>query len=158
MNNELKAIRYMLNNLILRVWDLQQQVEIITRPKREYKISEPNIGGNDIAFDLFTLPRKKYEELIDKYGVDVITRACCKLDEFIKLNEYIPHRTASNALSRVFIKQVLIEERQSNIKSTQIKLEDVVDKETAIKYIESIPDYLSNIDENVKELRRLYGL
>ena len=71
MNNELKSIRYMLNNLILRVWDLQQQVEIITQPKREYKISEPNVGGNDIAFDLFTLPRKKYEEFIDKYGVDI---------------------------------------------------------------------------------------
>lgn len=158
MNNELKSIRYMLNNLILRVWDLQQQVEIITQPKREYKISEPNVGGNDIAFDLFTLPRKKYEEFIDKYGVDIISKACCKLDEFIRINEYIPHRTASNALSRVFIKQILIEERQANAVVKEIKLEDVVDKDTAIKYIESIPSHLSNIDESVKGLKDIYGI
>ena len=158
MDNELKSIRYMLNNLILRVWDLQQQIEIITKPKREYKISEPNVGGNDIAFDIFTLPRKKYEELIDKYGVDVISKACCKLDEFIRINEYIPHRTASNALSRVFIKQILIEDRQEKVRDKEIKLEDVVDKDTAIKYIESIPSHLSNIDESVKELKDIYGI
>lgn len=158
MDNELKSIRYMLNNLILRVWDLQQQIEIITQPKREYKISEPNVGGNDIAFDLFTLPRKKYEELIDKYGVDVISKACCKLDEFIRINEYIPHRTASNALSRVFIKQILIEDRQEKARDKEIRLEDVVDKDTAIKYIESIPSHLSNIDESVKELKDIYGI
>lgn len=114
---ELKAIRYLLNNLILYVYDLRVKLDEIQPSKRKYTMGEPNVDGNSIAFDLFSMPKNKYKELVDKYGVDVVTSACVKLDEFIKLNEYIPYRTPFMSLNRRFIKEVIIDrsrERGSN--------------------------------------------
>lgn len=110
---ELKAIRYLINNLILYTYGLHVKLDSLTNTTREYSVAEPNVNGNDIAFDLFSIPKKRYEELIEKYGVDVVTKACAKLDEFVKVNEYIPYRTAYNSLKQMFIKEELLEREKT---------------------------------------------
>lgn len=104
--NELKAIRYLLNDLILYVYDLRIKLDELAPSKRKYTMGEPNANGDSIRFDLFTIPSNRYKELVDAYGVDVVNQACVKLDEFIKLNEYIPYRTPYMSLTRRFIREV----------------------------------------------------
>jgi hypothetical protein len=107
--NELKSIRYLLNDLILYVYDLRIKLDEIAPSKRKYRMGEPNVNGSSIGFDLFSIPKDKYKTLVDKYGVDVVNEACVKLDEFVKINEYIPYRTPYNSLNRRFIKEVLFD-------------------------------------------------
>ena len=108
--NELKAIRYLLNDLILYVYDLRVKLEEISPSKRKYTMREPNANGSALAFDLFQLSEDKYKALVDKYGIDIVNKACVKLDEFIKINQYIPYGKPQFALGRRFIKEVLKEE------------------------------------------------
>lgn len=121
--NELRALRYLINNLILYVYDLRMKLEALAPSKKGYKIPEPNVDGNDIAFDLFSIKREKYDAFIAQYGIDIVTRACVKLDEFVKMNEYVPYGRASDALSKKFIKEVLFEELQK--KPMEIKKREV---------------------------------
>ena len=106
VENELRAIRYLLNDLILRVYDVSVRLDDISPKKRAYVMGEPNADGTSIGFDLFTLPKDKYQSLVDRYGVDVVNQACVKLDEFIKINEFIPFGKPYFALTRKFIKIV----------------------------------------------------
>ena len=111
---ELKAIRYLINDLILYVYDLRLKLDEIVPSKRKYAMGEPNVNGESISFDLFTMPKGKYKELIDHYGVDVVNEACVKLDNFIKVNEYVPYRTPFMSLSRRFIKEVLYDRQKKS--------------------------------------------
>ena len=104
---ELKALRYLMNDLILYVYDLRTKLDELAPTKRKYTMGEPNRTGDSISFDLFSIPKNKYKELVDHYGVDVVNQACVRLDEFIKVNEYIPYRTPYMSLARRFIKEVL---------------------------------------------------
>ena len=103
---ELKAIRYLINNLILYVYDMRVKLDELAPSKRTYTMGEPNANGDSIKFDLFIIPKDRYKILTDKFGIDVVNEACVKLDEFIKLNEYIPYRTPYMSLTRRFIKEV----------------------------------------------------
>lgn len=106
IEKELRAIRYLINDLILYNYDVRVRLDELAPKKRKYKIGgEPNPNGTSIKFDLFTIPKDKYDSLLDKYGVDVVNTACVKLDEFIKVNDYVPFGNASSALSRRFIKE-----------------------------------------------------
>ena len=120
-DKELKAIRYLINDLILYVYDLRVKLDELAPSKRAYTMGEPNAKGDSIRFDLFSIPKNRYKELIDKFGIDIVNQACVRLDEFIKLNEYIPSRTAYNSLNRKFIKEVLFdkvkEDKGDNISS-----------------------------------------
>lgn len=109
IENELKALRYLINDLILYIYDLRVKLDEISPSNRKYKTREPNPNGDTIGFDLFNLKRKQYDDLINKYGVDAVNKACVKLDEFVKINEYIPYGNASNALDKRFIKEVIKE-------------------------------------------------
>lgn len=106
-DKELKAIRYLLNDLILYVYDLRVKLDDLIPSKRKYTMSEPNVNGDSISFDLFTIPKNRYKELVEHYGIDTVNLACVKLDEFIKINEYIPYRTPYMSLTRRFIKEVI---------------------------------------------------
>lgn len=106
---ELKSIRYLLNDVILYLYDIGIRLDEIHPSKKEYKIHEPNVNGDSIKFDLFTIPKKRYTELVDVYGIDTVNRACVRLDDFIRINEYIPYRTAYNSLKNKFIKDILFE-------------------------------------------------
>lgn len=110
VENELKAIRYLINDLILYIYDVRVRLDELAPKKRKYKIGgEPNANGNSIKFDLFSIANEKYNNLLDKYGVDIVNSACVKLDEFIKINEYIPFGNAGSALDRRFIKEALFD-------------------------------------------------
>ena len=108
--DELKALRYLINDLILYVYDLRTKLEEIKPSTRKYTMREPNANGDTISFDLFQIPKDRYNGLIEKYGVGIVNKACVKLDEFIKINEYIPFGRPQFALGRRFIKEVLKEE------------------------------------------------
>ena len=108
--NELKALRYLINDLILYVYDLRIKLDEIVPTKRQYTMREPNANGSALGFDLFQIPKDKYSSLVEKYGIDTVNKACVKLDEFIKINEYIPFKSPYHALCRRFIKEVLEEE------------------------------------------------
>ena len=115
--NELKAIRYLINDLILYVYDLRVKLDEIAPTKRKYTMREPNANGSALAFDLFQVPQKSYDGLVEKYGIDIVNKACVKLDEFIKINQYIPYGKPQFALGRRFIKEALKDEldsRQTN--------------------------------------------
>lgn len=122
--SELKALRYLINDLILGIYDLRVKLEEISPSKRPYKVAEPNANGGTIHFDLFNIKKNKYQELIDKYGIDVVNKACAKLDEFVKLNEYIPYKLPHISLSRKFIKEVLFEELKEKRKSEENRVRD----------------------------------
>jgi len=110
VENELKALRYLINDLILYVYDLRVKLEEIKPSPKKYNLREPNANGDTIAFDLFQLPRTSYDNLINKYGIDIVNKACVKLDEFIKINQYIPYGRSQFALGRRFIKEALKDE------------------------------------------------
>lgn len=110
VEDELKALRYLINDLILYVYDLRVKLDEISPTKRKYTMREPNADGSAIGFDLFQVPKVSYDRLVDKYGIDIVNKACVKLDEFIKINQYIPYGKCQFALGRRFIKEVLKEE------------------------------------------------
>ena len=124
IESELKALRYLVNDLILAMYDIRIKLEEVSPSKRTRTIPEPNAGGNTIHFDLFNINKGKYESLIDKYGIDVVNKACAKLDEFIKLHEYIPYKTPHLSLSRKFIKEVLFEEVKEKRKNEEDRVRD----------------------------------
>ena len=113
IETEIKAIRYLINDLILYTYGLHVKLDSLTNKKREYTLAEPNVNGNDIAFDLFTIPKKRYEELIEQYGIDIINKACVRLDEFVKIHQYIPYKNAYSSLKNKFIKEELFD-REKN--------------------------------------------
>lgn len=114
---ELKALRYLINDLILYIYDMRCKLDEIVPTKLATKLVEPNPEGTAVSFDLFNIRRDKYDSLIAQYGVDVVNRACVKLDEFIKINSYIPYGRANDALGRKFIKEVLFEDSTKARKS-----------------------------------------
>ena len=113
VETEIKAIRYLINDLILYTYGLHVKLDSLTNKKREYTLAEPNVNGNDIAFDLFTIPKKRYEELIEHYGIDIVNKACVRLDEFVKQNQYIPYKNAYSSLKNKFIKDELFDREKS---------------------------------------------
>lgn len=119
VEDELKALRYLINDLILYIYDLRVKLDEISPSARRYKTREPNPNGDTIGFDLFNLKRKQYDDLINKYGVDAVNKACVKLDEFVKLNEYIPYGNANNALDKRFIKEVIKEDYNGRVSDTE---------------------------------------
>ena len=157
---ELRGIRYLINNLILQIFDLREKLEDIKPSTRPYTLPTPNNSGKDIKFDLFSLPKEKYQRLCDVYGVDVVNRACSRLDSYIKNNEHIPYKYPNIALERKFIKDVLADDRKDKLISHSdiINIDEVVDKETAMCYINSIPTHLRDVSEEVKQLREEYDL
>lgn len=110
VEDELRALRYLINDLIIYVYDLRVKLDELAPTKRKYTMREPNVNGSTIGFDLFQVPKVSYDNMVNKYGIDVVNKACVKLDEFIKLNQYIPYGKCQFALSRRFIKEVLKEE------------------------------------------------
>lgn len=130
VETELKAIRYLINDLILYTYGLHVKLDALIGKKKEYSAPEPNVNGNDIAFDLFTIPKKRYEELIEQYGIDIVNKACVRLDEFVKIHQYIPYRTAYNSLKQKFIKEELFNREKNR---------------TVTETIESVPEHMKGL-------------
>lgn len=131
VENELKALRYLVNDLILYIYDLRIKLEEISPSKRRYILKgAPNDTGDSIRFDLFNIKKNKYEDLINQYGIDVINRACVKLDEFIRINSYIPYKVPSLSLQKKFIPEVLGDIEKENIELysiSKLKLEEKIE-------------------------------
>ena len=79
---------------------------------------------------MFTIPKKRYGELIEQYGIDIVNKACIRLDEFVKINQYIPYRTAYNSLKQKFIKDELYSREKDR------EVTEVVDSNEHMKGLE----------------------
>ena len=75
-----------------------KQTEVVEKEKivTEYAIPEINYEN------CINPGQTRYQRLLDKYGIDVVHKACVKLDNFIKTEGYIPFRTPAMALGRRF--------------------------------------------------------
>ena len=102
IRDEIRALRYTMNNILVGLYDVQLRLNNIKPIKMEYALTDYNAAGKTVSFDLFTLTKEQYQKLLDKYGVDVVHKACVKLDNFIKTEGYIPFRTPAMALGRRF--------------------------------------------------------
>lgn len=131
IETEIKAIRYLINDLILYTYGLHVKLDTLINKKREYSVPEPNVNGNDIAFDLFTIPKKRYEELIEQYGIDIINKACTRLDEFVKINQYIPYKNAYQSLKNKFIKEELFDREK---------------KRSVTEVLDSTPEHMKGLE------------
>lgn len=100
VENELKALRYLINDLILYVYDLRIKMDEISKSPRRYKTREPNADGSSIGFDFFNISKEKYNMFVNRFGIDIVNKACVKLDEFVKINEYIPYGNSHRALEK----------------------------------------------------------
>ena len=107
---ELKAIRYLINDLILYVYDLRTRLEVVLPKDIKPLVEEPNVNGKTIAFDLFTLNLKQYNNLVRRHGIDIVNRACARLDEYIKINEGVPFGKPYIALRKQFIPEVILDD------------------------------------------------
>lgn len=131
IETEIKAIRYLINDLILYTYGLHVKLDALTDKKREYSVPEPNVNGSDIAFDLFTIPKKRYEELIGQYGIDIVNKACVRLDEFVKVNQYIPYKNAYQSLKNKFIKDELFDREK---------------KRSVTEVLDSTPEHMKGLE------------
>lgn len=147
---ELKSIRYLMNNIILGIYDIRNKLDEIKPTKRSYNMVELCDNGSDIRFDLFYLPKQVYQELVKQYGMDTINKACCLLDSFIKENNYIPYKTPRSALKNKFILEVLTKDKKDD--TIKLDISDVVDSTTAKIFIEQTPEHLRSIDKDCREV------
>lgn len=108
--DELKAIRYLINDLILYVYDLRTRLEVVLPKDVKPLVAEPNIDGSSISFDLFSLGIRQYNNLVRRHGIDVVNRACARLDEYIKINEGVPFGKPYIALRKQFIPEVILDD------------------------------------------------
>ena len=75
IEKELKAIRYLLNDIILSIYNLNIAVNELTPDKRQRKLRDPNASGNTISFDLFAIKKEVYDDLVNTYGIDIVNQA-----------------------------------------------------------------------------------
>lgn len=117
---ELQGIRYLLNELLLQVYDMGIRLDTIAPLKEAPYVAkrEPNNNGRSVSFDLFQLPRDTYDKFVTHYGLDVMNRACVALDNYIKLNGRLPAKNAVTSLRCVVIpkvRNIMKEEQKQSI-------------------------------------------
>ena len=117
---ELQGIRYLLNELLLHVYDMGVRIDTIAPlPEAPYTVRhrEPNNNGKTVSFDLFQVPREIYDKMVTQYGLDVMNRACVALDNYIKLNGRLPAKTATSSLRRIVIPKVRQKMKEEQVQS-----------------------------------------
>lgn len=140
---------------------MRELLREISHSKTKPKMAIPNVGGEDIKFDCFSMTKATYNSLVNRYGMDVVASSCVRLDDFIRENTYIPYRTPKNALESKFIKEELLSRKQraDELKTEKrIPIEDVDDKDKAIMFIEATPSHLRSLDEDCIRLKKEYDL
>ena len=170
---EIKTNRYLINNLVLSHYKLSKELnnfkkllkdkKIIKNEEEDYikaTVKEPK--ADDVKFEFFSITQTQYNKLVKDYGLDITQRAMVLLDDFIRDNNYIPHRNAYRALKRIMIIQSVKEKIKSfstealNIKDIDYK--QIETKEEAEKYILSTPSHLRNVSNGVIYLKEKFGI
>ena len=168
---ELLVNRYLLSAVLSNLYKLDTMVgnklnQIAKEKKNEKKISstppkrkvrkKEKEDAQAIYFERFSILPEQYQALIEEYGVEITTEACVMLDGYLK--------TTNTNLKDNFKKlkewaiHLVMKERLSNLRadimeaSNDFNVEQIEDKVTALKYINSVPRYKRNIDKGVKYL------
>lgn len=156
---ELSSLKYLIHNMYLMLYNIHDEVFNTKTPR---PITTINESGKDISFDLFSIPLSKYNHLVELYGNDVLIKACCLLDSFIKENNYIPYKSAYTSLKNKFIKEVLKnivdKNKDKDNPYNTIDYNNITTIDEAISYINSVPQHLRNVDSNIIKLKERFGI
>lgn len=164
---EVKTNRYLLNNIALSLFETNKKLDIILKDLNKNKDHEskplkPIPKHEAVKFELFAINESKYKQLIEEYGVDVVNKACVMLDDFIRDNGYIPHRTPYQALKKVLIVEAL-KSKLDTLKVDTVDIKDIdvslIDnKKDALTYILNTPAHLRNISNDVIYLKKKFEI
>ena len=165
---ELKSIRYLINNIILRLYSQSELLTLLLaknniKPEPKKRLRKKDVVIADgIKFDLFSLSKAQYNKLVEEYGYDTVTRACAMLDNYVREKGYVPYGKPALALRKVMILHALkekLDDKRLNVttyKDIDCKLID--NKEDAIQYINNIPNHIRNISPEVRELAERFNI
>ena len=59
IRDELRALRYTMNNILVGLYDVQLRLNNIKPIKMEYDLTDYNADGKTVSFDLFTLTKEQ---------------------------------------------------------------------------------------------------
>lgn len=166
---ELNSIRYLINNLIFSNYELNRKLDLLLEKENKQLQSKPKprpkTMEKDIAFDLFSIKESQYQKLIDKFGVDITSKCCLALDNFIRKNEFMPYKNAYESINRIIALNVMRDEIDKNkavneivIYNDDIDYNSISTPEDARKFIKTIPTHLRNIDSRVETLVNKFDL
>lgn len=155
----------MLNKIDSIVDTIRERDELLNKiiPEVDKKRLE-NIRKQDekMEFECFTISTKQYEALINFFGVEVVTDATVILDKYIRRTgkKYKSYYQRLKELCTRLSKQEKIKEELDDLirQARQIHFSMIEDKQLAVAYIKSVPEYLQNIDEGCKYLKEKFEL
>lgn len=183
---ELLANRYMLNALLSSLYRIQLQLDnnfrilakekglMGKRTKKEERTKEENkkekgltkkkmlLSGGTIEFERFSLTARQHQALVKEYGADIVTEACILLDGYLrgrvkrpkdcykKLKEWAIHLVMKDRLSDV--------RKDLSVIKTEVDYKAIEDKQTALRYIATVPSHIRNIEPGVKYLTEKFKL
>lgn len=159
---EVLTFKYLLKNIVYAIHDLNMKVDLLLDEhgigynRKQLHVLPMSDKGNDIYFDMFSLTKIQYSNLIDEYGLDLTTQCCVALDDFIRDKGYIPYGKPLKAIKKVLSVNLSKEKKEKVYEDIpiyeSIKYEDISNVDEAKKYIMSIPKHKRNITKEVIEL------
>lgn len=186
VRDELNIIRYLISCILLNLYKTQQvndyNFAIINsllrkeqnKEKKENPLSSPKGRKENkkekklckrcdtIEFEKFSLKATDYQALVNEYGVEVVTRGAVILDGYLKptgrtlKDNYKKLKEWAISLA---MKERINKQRTAIIMAGKsFDINSIEDRSTALKYIDSIPEYRRNIDKNVQTLIEKFEL
>ena len=168
-NTELLSIRYLINNLIFSNYELNRKLDLLLEKEGKSLQGKPKprpkTAEKDITFDLFSLSESQYQKLIDKFGVDLTSKCCLALDNFIRNKGFMPYKNGYDSITKIIALNVMKKELDKNkqtkevvIYNNDIDINTITSASDARKFIKSIPSHLRNIDNRVEILVNKFDL
>ena len=86
---ELKSIRYLINNIIVLLFDIKKLLTLLLAKEniklpKEKKKAKDEVIQDGIKFDMFELNQSQYYALLGEFGYDITCRACAMLDDYVR--------------------------------------------------------------------------
>lgn len=168
-NIDLLSIRYLINNLIFSNYELNRKLDLLLEKEGKQLQSKPKprpkTAEKDIAFDLFSLTESQYQKLLDKFGVDLTSKCCLALDNFIRKNGYMPYKNGYDSITKLIALNVMKKEIDKDkelqnmvVFNNEIDINEIQNATEARKFIKTIPTHLRNIDTRVEMLVNKFDL
>lgn len=164
---ELKSIRYLINNIIVLLFDIKKLLTLLLAKEniklpKEKKKTRDEVIQDGIKFDMFELNQTQYNALLGEFGYDITCRACAMLDDYVRDKGYVPYGKPALALRKVMIVHALKEKLDSQ-KVGVVTFKDIdhnlIDnKKDALAFIESIPKHIRNVSPEVRELVERFNI
>ena len=168
---EVLTFKYLLKNIVYAIHDLNYKIDLLLS-KNNLEVANPiylkstplDDKSNTVYFDMFKLTKSQYSSLVEEYGLDIVTMACCGLDDFIRDKGYIPNGKPLTALKKTLVPYVSYLKNKDKVYQEEVEVNDIpiYDRietiEQAKKYIKSVPAYRRNITKEVIELVERFNI